>query len=257
MSLKAGRVGVNPNQVDPVDGSIKSSATEGYTKQEADEKFLAKQDATDTFSTKEELQIAINNIDLLMGSKLSYVDNSKLGAKNLFAYPYQDTTKSSGGVTFTDNKDGTITVNASEITVSSNDFRLHEDLPFNPTSGSYIFSVEGLVSGLSILINAYNDSTFVKSLANVYWNDNIKNLNIDYNGYNNIRWILRAASGKTFSNNIVKPMLRISSDPNNIYIPFAMTNRDLTVNKLDISVLKSITADANDFAAFKTAIANL
>lgn len=39
MALKAGRVGVNPNQVDPVDGTIKSSATEGYTKQEADAKF--------------------------------------------------------------------------------------------------------------------------------------------------------------------------------------------------------------------------
>lgn len=39
MSLKAGRVGVNPADVDPIDGHINSSSLEGYTKQEADAKF--------------------------------------------------------------------------------------------------------------------------------------------------------------------------------------------------------------------------
>lgn len=53
MSIKAGRVGVNPSQVDPVDGTIKQSAQTGYTKQEADAKFETKTNAASTYETKE------------------------------------------------------------------------------------------------------------------------------------------------------------------------------------------------------------
>lgn len=46
MALKAGRVGVAPDQVDEF-GKIISDATQGYTKQEADAKFETKSDAED------------------------------------------------------------------------------------------------------------------------------------------------------------------------------------------------------------------
>ena len=49
MAIKAGRVGVNPADVDPISGRINSSSTEGYTKAEADDKFLAKSDASSTY----------------------------------------------------------------------------------------------------------------------------------------------------------------------------------------------------------------
>lgn len=39
MSLKAGRVGVNPADVDPIDGHISPASISAYTKQEADAKF--------------------------------------------------------------------------------------------------------------------------------------------------------------------------------------------------------------------------
>ena len=39
MSLKAGRVGVNPADVDPIDGHISPSSIDSYTKTEADAKF--------------------------------------------------------------------------------------------------------------------------------------------------------------------------------------------------------------------------
>lgn len=42
MSLKAGRVGVNPKDVDPVDGSIKPGSGDAYTKSQADAKFQDK-----------------------------------------------------------------------------------------------------------------------------------------------------------------------------------------------------------------------
>lgn len=52
MSLKAGRVGVNPADVDPVTGHILASSSEGYTKAQADDKFLAKTDASSTYLSK-------------------------------------------------------------------------------------------------------------------------------------------------------------------------------------------------------------
>lgn len=47
MALKAGREGLNPKFVDPVDGSLIMSEAGGYTKDEADAKFETKTDAAD------------------------------------------------------------------------------------------------------------------------------------------------------------------------------------------------------------------
>lgn len=80
MSIKAGRVGVNPSQVDPVDGSILSSAISGYTKQEADAKFLSQTDAASTYESKSDASTAHNAlqpktlavpIEMLSGTKLT------------------------------------------------------------------------------------------------------------------------------------------------------------------------------------------
>lgn len=70
MSLKAGRVGVNPSQVDPVDGSIKSSATGAYTKAEADAKFETKSDATTALAAKQPINLVVP-IEMLSGTKLT------------------------------------------------------------------------------------------------------------------------------------------------------------------------------------------
>ena len=87
MSIKAGRVGVNPSQVNPVDGSILSSAISGYTKQEADAKFLTQTDAASTYESKTDASTAHNAlqpktlalpIETLMGTKLT-VENALKG----------------------------------------------------------------------------------------------------------------------------------------------------------------------------------
>ena len=91
MSIKAGRVGVNPSQVDPVDGSILSSATSGYTKQEADAKFLTQTDAASTYESKDDASTAHNAlqpktlavpIEMLSGTKLT-VENALHGLSDV------------------------------------------------------------------------------------------------------------------------------------------------------------------------------
>lgn len=69
MSLKAGRVGVAPDQVDEF-GKIKSEATSGYTKQEADAKFETKTDAATALAEKQPKTLAVP-IEMLSGTKLT------------------------------------------------------------------------------------------------------------------------------------------------------------------------------------------
>ena len=80
MSLKAGRVGVNPSDVDPVSGRINSSSTDAYTKAQADDKFLSKVDAASTYESKSDASTAHNQlqpktlavpIEMLSGTKLT------------------------------------------------------------------------------------------------------------------------------------------------------------------------------------------
>lgn len=76
MSLKAGRVGVNPTDVDPVSGHVNPAAVDSYTKSQADDKFLAKSDASSTYETKSDaaalqpITLAVP-ITMLSGTKLT------------------------------------------------------------------------------------------------------------------------------------------------------------------------------------------
>lgn len=68
MSLKAGRVGVAPDQVDDF-GVIKSEATGGYTKQEADAKFETKTNANTEYAKLQPKTLSVP-ISMLQGSLL-------------------------------------------------------------------------------------------------------------------------------------------------------------------------------------------
>ena len=80
MSLKAGRVGVNPADVDPVSGHINSSSTDAYTKAQSDDKFLSKTSASLMYESKSDASTAHNllqpktlaiPIEMLSGTKLT------------------------------------------------------------------------------------------------------------------------------------------------------------------------------------------
>ena len=86
MSLKAGRVGVNPADVDPIDGHINPSSLEGYTKEEADAKFETQTHAANTYETKTEATLLQPKtlavpISMLDGSKLT-VESALQGLDN-------------------------------------------------------------------------------------------------------------------------------------------------------------------------------
>ena len=93
MALKAGRVGVAPDQVDEF-GNINSEATSGYTKQEADAKFETQTHASSMYETKLEAESALSAkqnvnlsvpIDLLNGSALT-VESALKGISDIENY---------------------------------------------------------------------------------------------------------------------------------------------------------------------------
>ena len=65
-------------------------------------------------------------------------------------------------------------------------------------------------------------------------------------------------SGTKVEDQMFYPMLRLSTDPDRTFEPYAQTNRDLTLSALDqkttINAIISAATGAADFAAFKTAM---
>lgn len=271
MSIKAGRVGVNPSQVDPVDGSILSSATSGYTKQEADAKFLSQTDAASTYESKSDASAAHNAlqpktldvpIEMLSGSKLtvesalqglndekmSYADNGVLGAKNRFY-----TSDIIVGENFI-----TISNDGQSIRVNNTTAGTWRHVAFKVVvekNTDYIFTTDAVyTSGDGVVgIANVNNETIIETSS---FKTN-KSVTLAFNSGNNDYVIIklvctRAASevGDIIYNNA---MLRLATDPDSTYQPYAMTNRELTEFKikLDTELLQ-----ASSFADFKQRMSN-
>lgn len=156
------------------------------------------------------------------------------GAKNFNVYPYKDTTKSLNGITFTDNGDGTITVNGTATTITVFDMHLYLDNPCIVENGTYILS--GCPSGGGI--STYNIRAYEKNsggtdviIGNDYGNGVTLTLNGDYYDNDSVHLDLAivVASGAVISTPITfKPMLRDARIIDPTFAPYAETNLQLT-----------------------------
>lgn len=175
---------------------------------------------------------------------------SKNGAKNLLPFDIEkikakNTTGTWDGntfkpnnanVTYTLNSDGTVTVNGTNNT--NNDNSANFDYTYNGSwlnAGNYIVSVEGATSNVNDWWFIY-DATTSSDLAN------INNAAFSYNGTDNIFLRYRVKAGKTVSNVTLKPMIRLASDTDPTYEPWAMTNQQLTTDKVGMDLLSEVGA---------------
>ena len=148
--------------------------------------------------------------------------NNVLGAKNLL--PTTAITQTFNGVTFTANADGTVTVSgtATETVyygIQYQGFKLpNKNLilsgcPSGGSSSTYELQVRSTESDSSQwqMINDHGDSpSFVADNNRVY---------VCYIG---------VMQGQTVSNLVFKPMLRPASIQDDTYVPYSMTNREMT-----------------------------
>lgn len=178
-----------------------------------------------------------------------YKANGILGAKNLLENTGINETKN--GITFTNNSDNTITVNG---TNSSSSQISHTISVINSlAAGTYIINGLKTDGGYSSYwINVYNltDSANIVDIKSAD-EEKIFTLSVA----KNIRVNVYIAGSATVSNIVIYPMVRLVSDTDPTYAPYAMTNKELTDgvnNRLPLSggtITGDLTLKRNDIDA--------
>ena len=141
-----------------------------------------------------------------------------LGAKNLL----KNTATSSG--IFTVNADGTVTATGSSGASDAAEIRVAENITFpfdvilsgSPSGGSTTtYRIRANASG-GTLYSDVGEGILIPA------NTEIASVRC------------RVEKNQTVSNLVFKPMIRIATDPDSTYVPYAMTNKELTDNKQDV-----------------------
>lgn len=249
MALKAGRRGLNKRLVDAF-GNLNGEAPSGdyYTKQQTDNKFETKTHVNNTFQ-KKTLEVPL---EMLSGSKLTvedalqglntekftYADNGVLGAKNLL--PNNATSQTKKGITFTVNADKSVTINGT----STGEWVNLNLATYNLPKGKYI--INGIRGGSQntyrLNINFTNQTSLNLTVYDGYVafelpQDDIAEVSISVR-YANV----------TLNNVTIHPMIRLASDPDDTYVPYAMTNRELTDRFAVLEFTTDATATDNDLS---------
>lgn len=167
-----------------------------------------------------DVQSAINEIDTEITDVYKY--NGIMGAKNLIPYPfYNKGNLTASGITYTDNGDGTLTIDGTATADSEYVFVANAN-NYKPIAGTY--RLTGIDDGSA---NTY----FIQwtyDNVNDYLFQGEKSYTVDGTKY--IRLSVRVKSGATVNNVIVSPMLRLVDDTDTTFRPYAMTNKELTDN---------------------------
>lgn len=146
-----------------------------------------------------------------------------LGAKNALPYPYKATTKTVNNVAFVDNGDGTITVNTVNGPCSAWTF-FELQTPLSGLSyGDY--KINGVPSGGGS--STYSIFAVTEGGATIWNYEGDADTTID-NSNKSINLYIGVPQGSVISTPITfKPMIRpAGTDPT--YVPYAMTNAELT-----------------------------
>lgn len=156
--------------------------------------------------------------------------NGELGAKNLLPYPYYSgVSKTDNGITFTDNGDGSVTVNGTST--GNAQYFFVRGVPVFLPKGRYIMSVsEELPVPFMWVQLGVGSSTLVQ----LNQNNISRAFEIPTNMNGNIEIKIIILANMSFNNAIIRPMIRLASDTDDTWQPYAMTNRELSKHINDV-----------------------
>ena len=155
--------------------------------------------------------------------------------KNLIPYPYANTTKTVNGVTFTDNGDGSITVNGT-ATANATFYIKTTDKNFKPSSTTLYISgcpAGGSLSTYRMTVSAFkqteSDYTYVVGASDI---GNGALLNLTNKDYSQLELSINIFSGTTVNNLVFKPMLELGNtatdyEPYGYKIPLVNRGKNL------------------------------
>lgn len=179
--------------------------------------FVGTQAQWDALSLSQKAEYTLVDItddSLSPSGHVDWESNGKIGSKNLL--PNKATTQTINGVTFTINSDGSVTANG---TATSN---AEIDIATNvPLNGNYILSDDfaGINGQYWAFANVDNGARQY-ILTSKEMPITISN-KLDY-------FRVKVFSGVTANNITFKPMLRLATDSDSTYQPYAMTNKEIT-----------------------------
>ena len=152
-----------------------------------------------------------------------YKVNGEVGAKNLT--PSKEISQTKNGIVFVVDSDGIVTLNQTannttfRSTISGNDAN---NIKLYLKAGSYIYSLcDADISGVSIVVKDMNNVDVLRTTTltgATFTLAEDKDVTIDW----------RIETGTSFSNTKFKAMLRLASDTDPTYQPYAMTNQQIT-----------------------------
>lgn len=179
---------------------------------------------------------------IFYASYVKDLERGILGAKNVIPYPWYDTTKTVSGITFTDNGDGTVTINGTATADCEFIFVANAN-NVKPIASTYrLTGISGGSSTTYFIQYTYNNGTVTD-----YLYDGGKNYTID--GTKIIRISVRVKSGATVNNVTVSPMLRLADDTDTTFRPYAKTNKQLTD---DVSQINQGLTEINSDLSWKS-----
>ncbi len=144
--------------------------------------------------------------------------NNVLGAKNLL--PNNAVSKTVNGVTFTVNSDGSVTVNGT----ATADISYFVNTSFTLKKGIYILSMP--FSSPTAFTEAYVWIRDSNNQSIVFANNRDKEFTLTSDTVCNC--VLMIANGYSITNKIFYPMIRPASITDDTYVPYSMTNREMT-----------------------------
>lgn len=158
----------------------------------------------------------------------------KLRSKNLIPHPYPKTTNTANGITFTDNGDGTVTVNGTATNTA--EFSLgwaNYDLL---TKGEkyYISGAPTTDNSVYFVLNLYNHTGSGNTYVQSFSANKIIDTSTVTKAWNNCSMAIVVRKGTTVSNMVVKPMLEHATTPS-AYTPYVK----------DLSSVKMVTTGKN------------
>lgn len=167
--------------------------------------------------------------------------NNILGAKNLL--PLTSVSQLYNGVTYTVNSDGSITANG-KATGGPSYFWFHGNVTIeNKYKGMLVSGATGGdTNTYGIFINLYPTLSGGVTANYSQTNDDFTIPNDDNNG---IKLGIYVREGITVSNQVFYPMIRPASIADGTYVPYAMTNYELTKNRISNTEITNWTRSSS------------
>lgn len=161
-------------------------------------------------------------------------------SKNNIVYPHSNTTKTTNGITFTDNKDGSVTINGTATATAWYDFSSNKTsvaLDETYTSMHGVYTLSGGANNVNLFIRFDTESTNGTQF-NAF--DGVATtFTVPESGWDRVALQMYIPSGRTFNNVTVRPMLEKGSIATD-FVPYSTS----TINASEI--LNSTFTGVND-----------